>query len=80
MIMSILSKRQDGFGFFYGRRKDDYRQINIRLENKPSGLAIGCPWEIYVGGQNIGQASNKEIAEELAVRWMEENPAEEEIA
>ena len=74
--MSILSAREDGFGFFYGYKADDNRQINVRFE--PAGrMESEQPWAIYVGGSKIGWAPNKREAEALALDWMRDHPQRE---
>ena len=69
--MSILSTREDGYGYFYGFREGDHRQINVRLEHGK--------WRAYVGGGPIfGNYESKDSAEAAAIAWAEANPPEKE--
>lgn len=69
--MSILSKQPDGFGFYYGYKDGDYRQINVRQEMN----WFGYQWYAYVGGIRIpGSYGCKDHAEEAALKYMEDNP------
>jgi hypothetical protein len=67
--MSILSKQEDGVGYFYGWYGDDNRQVNVRHE------ADG--WVYYVGGDRIGVRDTKDGAEEAAIEWMRANPQDD---
>ena len=55
-------------GFFYGYLRDDYRQINVRLE--------GPDWVAYVGGEPVGRYPSKDQAEAGAIQYIEANPEE----
>lgn len=63
---SVLSDREDGFGFVYGFAPGDNRQINVRQE--PEG------WVAYVAGDTVGVFRNLREAEQGALAWMTLNP------
>lgn len=65
---SILSQQPDGFGYFYGFRWPDSRQINVKQE---SGH-----WAAWVGGNRVVAARDKQEAEAMAIAWMDRNPEE----
>ena len=66
---SILSAREDGFGFFYGHLPGDNRQINVRYEGTRG-------WVAYVGGEDIGAGGSLYVAERAAILWMRDHPEE----
>ena len=78
--MSILSNRQDGWGFHYGFREGDHRQINVREEGQHTSEPH---WKGYVGGEMVPNPkggfgwSSKDQAEAAAIAWAEANPVEE---
>lgn len=80
--MSILSQLPDGFGFFYGFVKGDFRRIDVRQEgyDRPGSTISDGPganwgrWHIWVGGESVGLAETKAEAEANAIAWMKENP------
>ncbi len=76
--MSILSTREDGYGYFYGFREGDHRQINVRLEFRHPPSSNGkYLWFAYVGGEFIpGGHKSKDAAEAAAIAWAEANPVE----
>lgn len=80
MADSILSDRTDGFGFYYGHRVGDHRQINVRLEQEDPTMPGRYKWMVYVGGDKIGSAMNKEAAELVAIGYMDEHPVEKDDA
>ena len=70
--MTILSKRKDGQGFYYGFLNSDPRQINVRLEPRTSANDY---WIAYVGGNELpGFFGSKESAEAAAIKWAQANP------
>jgi hypothetical protein len=69
--MSILSTREDGFGFFYTLEPNGYRQINVRRERTPFDRFA---WAAYVGGEVIGHYPTKDEAEAGAISWAKANP------
>lgn len=72
--MSILSTLPDGFGFYYGFREGDYRQINVRYEPDVIGSTVQV-WRAYVGGDDIGGTfGTKDEAEACAITWAIANP------
>lgn len=65
--MSILSERQDAYGFHYGFLEGDHRQINVRKE--------GGYWVAYVGGDKVAsQCGTKDQAETAAIEWITGQP------
>lgn len=64
--MSILSKVADGCGFHYGYAPHDFRRIDARREKDY--------WAVYVAGDLVGHASDKEQAEACALSWMAKHP------
>jgi hypothetical protein len=75
MSTSILSRQPDGFGFYYGYKPHDHRQINLRYEYTPGESDI-YRWAIYVGGERISYADDFQEGEEYALRWMCHHPAD----
>ena len=77
--MSILSTREDGYGYFYGFREGDHRQINVRREgeDETDPLWKAVNWKAYVGGEVIsGWFDTKDQAESAAIKWAKDNPPE----
>ena len=71
--MSILSEREDGHGYFYGRMPDDHRQINVRRG------PVDLLWRAWVGGERVGDHEtgvweSKGDAEAAAIEWLKSNP------
>ena len=66
---SVLSAREDGFGFHYGHVAGDCRQINVRQEGDLRG------WVAYIAGACIGtHYKHLHEAEQAALAWIRENP------
>jgi hypothetical protein len=63
--VSILSKQEDGLGYFYGWHPGCSGQINVRYD-----ATVG-KWLAWVGGDYRGSASSKDGAEALAVAYAE---------
>jgi hypothetical protein len=82
-MSSMLSTRRDGWGYFYGYREGDYRQINVRCEPTLWLRIIGRPWVGIVGGRPVGTWSSMDAAEAGCIAWMDAHPVEvviEEVA
>jgi hypothetical protein len=71
-MMSILSDRPDGVGYYYGFLEGDGRQINVRELHT---IALEPKWHAYVGGELIpGRWETKDEAEAAAIKWAKEHP------
>lgn len=72
---SILSDREDGCGFFYGRLPGDVRQINVRYERPEAGEpAVFGRWVSYADGIRVGEYETKAAAEAAAIEFLKERP------
>jgi hypothetical protein len=63
--MSILSKQEDGLGYFYGWLPGCPGQLNVRYD------ATDQLWHTWVGGELVGAVKSKDEAEALAVAYAE---------
>lgn len=77
--MSILSERQDAYGFHYGFLEGDHRQINVRQERcyypPDEWGTLAVRWFAYVGGTKIPDSwETKAEVENAAISWAKANP------
>lgn len=71
--MSVLSIREDGYGFHYGYAPEDHRQINVRQGPEDT------LWRAWVGGSKVMDTAtqawgSKAEAESAALAWIKAHP------